>query len=49
MDLIRGSLDALKEFERFKIEFSYFSSLVEEAAMALDQYIQEQTDIARGK
>jgi len=45
----RKELDALKDFERFKSEFSYFSGLVEEAAIALDQYIQHQIDVARGK
>ena len=45
----RRELDALKDFERFKVEFSYFSGLVEEAATAPDQYIQHQIDVARGK
>lgn len=42
-------IDALREFERFKAEFAYLSGLIEEAAIALDQYIQLQIDIARGK
>jgi hypothetical protein len=45
----RKELDALKEFERFKSEFAYFSGLVEEAAIALDHHIQHQIDVARGK
>lgn len=45
----RKELDAMKEFERFKSEFAFFSGLVEEAAIALDQHIQHQIDIARGK
>ena len=45
----RKELDALKDFERYKADFAYFSGLVEEAAIALDQYIQHQIDVARGK
>lgn len=45
----KTELGALKSFERFKKEFSYFFGIVEEAAIALDGYIQQQIDIARGK
>lgn len=43
------NLDALKEFERFKKEFAYFSTIVEESAITLDQHIQQEIDAYRGK
>ena len=45
----KTDLNALKAFERFKSEFSYFSGIVEKAAIALDMYIQQQIDAMRGK
>lgn len=43
------NLDALKEFEKFKKEFAYFSTTIEESAITLDQHIQQEIDAYRGK
>lgn len=40
---------ALKAFEKFKNDIAYFGRIVDEAAIALDGYIQHQIDVARGK
>ncbi|MGA2224127.1 MAG: hypothetical protein ABSH41_06780 [Syntrophobacteraceae bacterium] len=45
----KTDLDSLRAFERFQYDFAYFSRIVEDAAIALDMYIQEQIDIRRGK
>lgn len=45
----KSELNALKAFERFKSQFAYFSGIVEEAAIALEMYIQQQIDAMRGK
>lgn len=45
----QSELNALRAFEGFKSQFAYFSGIVEEAAIALDMYIQQQIDAMRGK
>jgi hypothetical protein len=45
----KTDLDAIRAFERFQRDFAYFSGIVEEAAIALDTYIQKEIDRRRGK
>ncbi len=45
---LKNDLNALKAFECFKSEFLYFSRIIEEAAMSLDRYVENQIEAMRG-
>lgn len=47
--LCKNEVSALKSFEKFKADISYFEGILEREAIALDGYIQQKIDEYRGK